>query len=128
MRAPGYYHLKNKDDPFLVRVAFHSDDKYAEKEMLYIFGQKKPIIHKKYVFDQAINKSEMLDPANWNRIFHLDRLTNGNRNNEFTRISLWLRDTGFPAAAVRETILEMNHRIAAPLPEHEIESILKGKT
>lgn len=127
MRAPGYYHRKNKDDPFLVRVAFQSGDKYAEKEMLYVFGQKKPVVHKKYVFDQAAGKSEMLDPANWNRIFRFDRLTNGNRNNEFCRITLWLRDTGFPPATITETIREMNRRITTPLPDHEIESILRGK-
>ncbi|MEK7140289.1 MAG: hypothetical protein AAB815_00735, partial [Patescibacteria group bacterium] len=128
MRAPGYYHMKNKDDPFLVRIAFQSADTYTEKEMLYAFGYKKSIHKTNYNFDRNADKSEMLDPVNWNRIFKLDRLTNGNRNNELCRITLWLRDSGFPSATIKETIFEMNRRIATPLPEHEIESLLKGKT
>ncbi len=127
MRAPGYWHKKDKDNPFLIKIVFQSDDQYTEKEMLYAFEHKKPIHKMNYNFDRNADKSEMLDPANWNRIFFLNRLVNGNRNNEFCRITLWLIDVGFPAGTVRETIFEMNRRITNPLEEHEIESLLKGK-
>lgn len=124
MRAPGFYHMKNKDDPFLVRIVFQSGDKYTEKEMLYAFPKKK-LVRMNYVFDRNLDKSEMLDPANWNRIFHLDRLTNGNRNNELFRISMWLHDTGFSASTIRKTVFEMNNRLANSLPENEVETILR---
>ena len=127
MRTPGYWHKKDKDNPFLIKTIFRSDDKYTEKEMLYAFERKKLVHKTNYNFDRNADKSKMLDPANWNRIFFLDKLTNGNRNNEFCRIVLWLRDSGFPAETIRETIFEMNRRITNPLEENEIESLLKGK-
>lgn len=43
LRAPGYYHWKNPDDPFLVqRVHFCQDDIYAEKFMLRVLERRAP--------------------------------------------------------------------------------------
>lgn len=127
MRSPGYFHMKNKDEPFFIKTVFQSEDKYSEKEMLYAFEYKKSVSKSNYVFDRNHDKSEMLNPENWNRIFSLNTLTNGNRNNSFTRITLWLRDSGFPPETVRNTISEMNRRLINPLEENEIGMILKGK-
>jgi hypothetical protein len=37
LRVPGFKHLKNPDDPFMVREVFKSDCAYTEKAMLYYF-------------------------------------------------------------------------------------------
>lgn len=127
MRAPGYFHMKDKDNPFKVRIVFQGQDTFTEKEMIYAFGYKKPVKKHVYEFNRTKNKSEMLDPANWNKIFFLDRLTDGNRNNEFARIVLWLKDTGFDGLTIKETVSEMNRRIISPLNDGELYSIMKGK-
>lgn len=37
LRAPGYMHLKNPSDPFLIKEVFRSDFVYKEKSMRYFF-------------------------------------------------------------------------------------------
>jgi hypothetical protein len=128
MRMPGFYHMKDPKEPFLVRVIFKSNDVFTEKEMLYGFRQKdKKVQFTSYQKPPEQSRDEMLKPENWDRIFNLSRIGNGCRNNEFTRIVLWLRDIGFDAPTVRWSIHEMNKRISEPLPETEINLILKGK-
>ncbi len=39
LRAPGYYHLKNKANPFLVSVKFESEFKYRERIMMHFFKE-----------------------------------------------------------------------------------------
>ncbi|NCD17779.1 MAG: hypothetical protein EOL91_10825 [Actinobacteria bacterium] len=126
MRMPGFYHMKDRKNPFMVKIIFDSKVIFTEKEMLYGFRQK----NKKVVltaYEQPKDKNEMLNPDNWNRIFNLNNICDGCRNAEFTRITFWLRDSQFSADTIRNTVHEMNRRIIEPLPESEINLILKGK-
>lgn len=126
MRMPGFYHMKDPKDPFMVRIIFKSDATFTEKEMLYGFRLKeKRVVLTAY--QQPKDKNEMLNPDNWDRIFKLNNICDGCRNGEFTRIIFWLRDSGFGADVVRGVVHEMNRRIIEPLPESEIDLILKGK-
>ena len=101
-----------------------TDNEYSEKEMGYYFSY--PVKKKKYVYDKTKDKEGMLNPENWDRIFSLNRITNGNRNNEFCRIILWLKDEEFSKDEIENVIWEMNSRIN-PLPESEIRALLRGK-
>jgi len=127
MRAPGFYHMKDKDNPFQVKLVFKNNETYSEKEMLYAFQYKEKKQMKHSLYKPINNKSEMLNPENWNKIFFLDRIRNGCRNNEIARITLWLIDEGFSATEIKESVHEMNKRISEPLPESEINNILRGK-
>ena len=127
MRAPGFYHMKDKDNPFLVKLVFKSNETYSEKEMFYAFPYKEKKSMRRGTYEKTDNKSEMLNPENWRKIFFLDRFVQGCRNNEFARITLWLRDEGFSSHEITASVHEMNRMIAEPLPESEINSILRGK-
>ena len=37
LRVPGYYHLKNPDDPFLVKKVFEQDVSYSEEMMFFFY-------------------------------------------------------------------------------------------
>ena len=127
MRMPGFYHYKEKDNPFLVQIIEQNKEAYNEKEMLYAFHYKKPI--HRYIFNNhsTDNKDEMLNPLNWDRIFWLDKINNGCRNNELTRITFWLKDSSFESSLIKDTIHAMNQRLVHPLSEEEVNLILKGK-
>jgi hypothetical protein len=125
MRLPGFYHVKDKDAPFLVKKVFSSEDKYTEKEMMYAFEYNKPISKPTNI--EEFKKEGLLDPENWNKLFRLDQIVNGNRNNEFTRIVLWLRDAGINPSEIRSAVFEMNRRISKPLEEQELNNIMRGK-
>ena len=118
--------MKDRYDPFLVKIISINEEQYTEKEMLYAFEYKKPVKLRKYQFEST-NKSDLLNPEKWNTIFKLDQFGNGNRNNNFTRIIFWLRDAGIPSQLIKESVYEMNCRIKEPLPDNEIETLLRNK-
>jgi len=125
LRSPGYNHMKDPKEPFKINEVGGNEADYREKEMLYAFPIEVKNNHK-YSYNKKSDKAEFLNPDNWNRIFGLDRITNGNRNNELARITFWLKDEGLTASEIENVIKGINQRID-PLPEREINSILKGK-
>lgn len=48
LRAPNFYHLKDKDNPFLVKEIYKSDKEYSEQDLKYFYKKEepKPIIRK----------------------------------------------------------------------------------
>lgn len=124
MRMPGFYHFKDKYNPILVKLIERNNNQYSDKEMLYYFPVPKQIKKTDY---NPKDHSDMLNPEYWDRIFKLNNIKNGNRNNEFTRIVFWLRDSGFNAQQITDAVHEMNRRIYEPLSEGEINMILKDK-
>jgi hypothetical protein len=127
LRAPGFNHCKDKDNQFFVDIVYEKNAEYLEKEMLFEFRiiKKVSCVLNKYK-PKEINKSDFTNPDNWNRLFQLERIREGSRNNELTRIVFWLRDVQLSSYDIEYVIRGVNQRIN-PLPDEEIRSILKGK-
>ena len=127
LRMPGFYHMKDPNNPFLVKIVKQWDLVWTEKEMLYAYPMPKPKYKKYDYVPKESDKQEMLNPDNWDKIFRLNNIAPGCRHHELVRITLWLFDLGFDGQTISETVHEMNRRISEPLSEYEVNSILKGK-
>lgn len=125
LRAPGYYHLKDPKSPFLVRVVEQNDYvAWKEKQMLLAFTSRPKPKPKAYVPPPPVGAKELVDPANWERYFHVSRIGPGNRNAEFARIAMWLRDSGCDRYNAESTIEGINRMLVDPLPEREVRNLI----
>jgi len=125
LRCPNFLHMKDKNNPFMIKIIQKNDEVYREAEMLFGFPIPKPK-HERIKYETN-DKSDFLNPDNWDRIFKLNMIGEGSRNNEMCRIIFWLRDLGFCGSDIENAVLEMNNRLSNSLPQHEINFLLKGK-
>ena len=130
LRSPGFYHMKDPDAPFMVDFVegLGSDRYYTEKQMLDVFCYKKedtkPLpVPKVYLTSQ----SDFLDENKWEKIFKLSNIYKGNRNGTLTRYTFWLKDEGLSPSEIRYVITGINKKLTDPLPEREIEQLLRSK-
>lgn len=123
LRVPNFYHLKDPNNPFMVKVVFKCQKTYSEKKMLFYF--KDNTIIKKIKYDG--DKKDFLDESKWDKIFKLNQISEGCRNGEFSRIAFWLRDEGFNKEIVLNTLERMNQKIKSPLDRQEIRTIVESK-
>lgn len=124
LRVPGFNHWKDPANPFPVRKISECAAVYTEAKMMFCFPAARPKIKK---ISYTGDKADFLDEKNWDRIFGLNRIGTGGRNNELSRIAFWLRDEGFSRDIVSNTLHRMNSKLPEPLDQGEIESIVKGK-
>lgn len=125
LRAPGYYHLKDPGHPFLVHVV--DDNEYLswkEKQMLAAFVKPVKVKPRMYTAPPSVEVEELINPDNWEKFFHISRIGEGNRNAEFARITMWLRDAGCDRYNAEATIDGINATLADPLPERELKSLV----
>ena len=125
LRAPGYFHLKDPKNPFYVHTVF--DNCYlgwTEKQMLMAFvrpDRNKP----RYIGPPpSVDVAELIDPANWEKFYHVSRIGPGNRNAELARITMWLRDAGCDLYNATRTIEQINASLKESLPQREINTML----
>ena len=124
LRFPNYYHMKNPKNPFLIKCVYHSGKVYTEEKMLDAFRLPRPA-YKPIKYDG--DKSDMLNPDKWDKIFRFNQFMADGRNNSLTRVTFWLRDSGFDRGTIEQTIYNMNSRLPQPLDDWEVRSILRGK-
>lgn len=124
LRYPNYYHCKDPNNKFLVKVVDKHDYVATEKQMLCAYRLPKPV-YKPINYDG--DKSELLNPKNWDKIFKLSQAMAEGRNNFLTRVTFWLKDAGFDAGVIEQTIYNMNSKIPTPLDEWEVRTILRTK-
>ena len=123
LRAPFFYHQKDLNDRFFIDVIEDNQESYTVEQMLYVYGEK---IKKFKKINKPVEKNEFLDENNWERIFKLSSIGKGNRNSMFARYVFWLKDLGLGASA--EYIINgLNRRLAEPLPQYEIDVLLRSK-
>ena len=126
LRLPEFYHLKNPDKPFLVKIYEKNKTVYSEEWMLYYFAEKETKTQRQYTTSYA-DISEYTNPDNWERIFKLSSIVKGERNNYLFWIMNRLIDKGLPQDAIKETLIGMNRMLTDPLSDEEITQLLKGK-
>lgn len=124
LRVPNYYHMKDPNNPFLVKTIYKDDRVITEEQMLYVYKLPEPKYEKK---EYTGDKEDLLDEERWEKIFKLSHINEGGRNNNLTRIYFWLRDEGFPKDIIDNTILRMNSAISNPLPQWEILQLIRSK-
>ena len=126
LRAPGYYHQKDPNNPFLVRVVFSNEYMpWKERQMLAAFV--KPVKIYKPRFDTpppSVEVADLINPDNWEKYFRISRIGPGNRNAEFARIAMWLRDSGCDVRNAEVTLEGINRHLIEPLPERELRNLI----
>ena len=130
LRFPGFLHQKDPKNPFLVRWVWQNPkNEYSEKSMLRVFRPRPKADPK---FERASHSADpdvqvVINPENWVRYLHTDRIVAGNRNNEFSRIAFYLKQIGADQNLILQTLLEINRSGNIGLDYREIEAIVKGK-
>lgn len=124
LRAPFFYHQKDKNNKFFIDVVFEYNKSYTTEKMIYIYGEKEQF--KKIYKPLETSKEEFLNENNWERIFKISSIGKGNRNAMFARYIFWLKDIGLQNSA--EFIINgLNRKLIEPLPQYEIDTLLKSK-
>lgn len=123
LRSPGYNHMKDPNDPFMVEVV-HSDDRtFTEAQMLYAYKIiEPPRVKKEYTGD----KVDFWDESKWEKLFDINNIGEGGRNNNLARIRLWLKDEGFGRQDIHELISRINDKLPNPLDRREINQITRS--
>lgn len=123
LRVPYFYHQKDPNDKFYVNVVQRSEKQYTTDKMLYVYGvMQQPHKH----IARPTSTSDFLDESKWDRIFKISSIVKGNRNAMFARYIFWLKDIGLTDSA--EYIINgLNQRISDPLPQYEIDTLLRTK-
>lgn len=124
LRCPNFYHLKDPNNPFLVKVIGGNNKEYTEEKMLFCYALP---IKKVKKIEYKGDKADMLDEQNFERFYHVSSIGKGGRNNDLAKISLWLRDEGFDKQTNLNTLLRVNALISEPLPQYEVKQIMQGK-
>lgn len=124
LRCPGFYHMKDPNDPFLVEVVHFDDREFTEEQMLFAYKIKeKP--KKVSNFEYKGNKTDFWEESNWERLFKISSINNGGRNNSLSSIRYWLKDEGFSKQEVYELISRINNKLLNPLQDLEIRTICR---
>ena len=71
--------------------------------------------------------SFVLNPSNWEICFKPKEIASGGRNAAFARIALWLKDSGARPDVLEAAMWWLNERIADPLPDREVQTLIKSK-
>lgn len=122
LRMPYYYHMKDKDNPFLVEIVEDNGKKYTEEKMLYIFE----LPEKKNNKSNLPKNVDIFNENKWEDIFHISRITRGCRNNELFKCMMKMKDMGY-TTEISQVLNGINSKLSNPLPQYEIDSMLKGK-
>ncbi len=125
LRVPGFYHWKDPNDPFLVKVYSSNNNVYDEDVMLYYFAKKEKEKKRKQAYN--ISKTEYTNPDNWEKIFKISNICKGERNNYMYWILRRLEDSKCSNADIRYIIEGINKKIVEPLSDAEINQLLRGR-
>lgn len=122
LRMPYCYHNKDKNNPYWLEVVEETGKSYTEEKMLYMFELK---LEKKQ--NPCYNKNiDIYDESKWESLFHISKIQNGCRNNELFKCMMKMKDMGYNAE-IADVLNMINSRLIDPLPQYEINAILRGK-
>lgn len=123
LRAPNFYHCKNPDEKFLVRVVSKTDREFSEDFMLFHF--KLPP-EPRFVYNYEPKDSDyMLNPDNWEKVFKISQIQEGSRNSLLKDQVYKAYMSGIRGTQLRELSLALNSRISRPLPVKEVLEMMR---
>lgn len=126
LRFPGYYHMKDPRDPFLVKIVWQKPtNEYHESLMLRVFRPKPKVdISRRYT---DVSLAEVVRPENWEKNFHVSEIMQGGRNNGLNKVAWKLKQMGADSGLVLQVLAEINQTLNPPLDYAEIRGIVRGK-
>jgi len=129
LRLPNYLHQKDIKNPFKIKMVHCEIKEYTTKQMLFYFDitEKSNLKKNNFNIETQNKQNAFFDENNWSRFFGLDNIVPGNRNSEFARIRLWLKDENFTNYEIYDLISKMNKKIIKSLDDKEIRLICKIK-
>lgn len=121
LRVPNYYHLKDKNNPYLITVKYAENKSFEEQDMLYYFGIKE---QKRKVFKGKLNLTNLQD---YEKYFKINQVCKGERNAYLFWVLNRLIDNGLPDTEIRQVIEHLNSCLSDSLSECEVNQLLRGK-
>ena len=127
LRAPGFYHQKDPEHPFLIKTIWRiPENQYSEELMMRVFKPKpKMEFNKKFLAPPDLQK--IADLGWLDAHFNFSKITDGNRNNDLNRIAYFLAKNGMDEGGLYQVMCDVNQRIPHPLDLHEIKAMVRGK-
>lgn len=123
LRAPNFYHCKDPDNKFLIRVVSKIDREFDEDFMLFHF-QLPP--EPKYEYkNESSDKDYLLNPDNWEKVFKLSQIQEGSRNSMLKDQVYKAYMNGIRGSELRDLSLALNSRILRPLPTREVLEMMR---
>lgn len=126
LRYPNFYHMKDKNDPFLIKIIEQNDNIYRENELyLYFKGREKhfkPINPKNVKFKA---KKDFKSSEQMLKFFGFKSNTN-ERHNELLRKIGYMKILNYSQSDREDIIWYMNTQFYEPLPDSEVKSILQS--
>lgn len=123
LRVPNFYHKKDPNNPFLIKIIEVNDTFYTEGQMLYAFKIKTP---KKKPIKIDFTNFEFTYESLYKR-FKVDQIKEGGRNDALYFITRCLEDDRCPNGFIRQIVEKINQDLYSPLSSDEVDSILKGR-
>ncbi len=75
--------------------------------------------------DTQLNLDDILGTATADKVFSVDQIAPGNRNNELHRILRWMKDEGVNEHKIKQEIIRINNLSNVNLPNNELETMFK---
>lgn len=127
LRCPNFYHMKDKNNPFLIKIVKNNPDLvYRESQMRFVFSdcRKKhlrPMQYKPFVYDGDAEK--VLKRLKCNYLGQFGE-NSGRRN--FILNKIGVMKAMKLAESDRDSIIRLiNSRFAVPLSSNEVETVIK---
>ena len=127
LRYPNFYHMKDRNNPFLIKIIEKNDNIYKENELyLYFKGREKNYRPLNMQTQKRVFKSvgDFKDDNEILKHFRFHDNTNERHNELLNKIGMMRRE-GFGQADREQMIWFMNSRFISPLPEDEVANILR---
>lgn len=126
LRCPNFYHMKDKNNPFLVKVIKKNDDLiYSEKQMIFAFSDTrikklKPLKEKKI----NLNDTEEIIKRIGTKNLNMFNENSGRRNFLLKKIGC-MKHLDIDVSMREDIIRIINSRFGIPLLEDEINVVLR---
>lgn len=122
LRCPNFYHMKDPNNPYLIKVVQQNENAYTEEQMLFCYGIKKKNLRPL----QAIRKPEKFrDVQEVLTFFKAQSLHKGNRHNYLVNKIGYMKRLEFDYIERENLINIINQNFIEPLPQEEVDTILR---
>lgn len=120
MRVPGFYHCKDLNNRFLIKAIFNKERTFTENQMLFAF---KPL---KTKHEQCLEPISSIEDVDLNVLLKPETINTGERNGKIFKKGVFLKRLGVSEYETANALRWLNMNITNPLPEHELNSIIRG--
>lgn len=125
LRYPGFYHMKDPKNPFLIKIVEKNDNVYKESELALAFKGREKCYRPKNLTNMKVKQiNDFKNTAEMLKYFGFKQNTD-ERHNELLRKIGFMRILNYSVYDREQLIRFMNTQFVTPLPTEEVEKILE---